>query len=92
MSNGLFLPGANGKFSQTGRAKFHLTAMGSVGKGFNFEIDLDGNPNDVMAMLYDSMKARPEVAKIMLTVFCKFCDDQKILPQDVRKHTYFAGQ
>lgn len=93
MSN-LFLPGPNGKFQQKGLAHFELQAKMDqpvIGQPLPFEFSVTGDPNTIMAMMYDAMSGYPEVTKMLLTVFYKFCQDKGIQPADIKKHTYFAG-
>jgi hypothetical protein len=92
MSGQLYLPNGNGSFEQKGKAKFMVATRNRVGPGFDFDLTIEGGHNDIMAMIYDSIKQRPEVAKMMFTVMVKFCQDYNIHPSEMIKHSYFAGQ
>lgn len=89
----LFLPATNGKFQQRGSAFFSIRSKGTpvVGVPMAFDFEAGGDFNAIMQMMYETMEKYPDVAKIMLTVFYKFCNDKGIPLALVKKHTFFDG-
>lgn len=95
----LFIPGADGKFIQQGRAEISIRQGKQVTPtDFQTDVKIAGNENDIMAMLYATMSAQPAVAKMFLTVFYRFCQDKGISDptvislQKLKKHTYYSGK
>ena len=95
----LFIPGADGKFIQQGRAEFAVKQGRQVTPtDFETKVTVNGNENDIMAMIYATMSAQPAIAKILLTVFYRFCQDKGISDptvislQKLKKHTYYSGK
>ena len=92
MTNGkLFTLDSNGQFSRSGDAKLSFISEMRLGGKIAFKLDCSGNENDIMAMVYSAMEGRPEISKLMLTVFYKFCIDKGISPAQLPGHTYYGS-